>query len=67
MSKLNKVLVIGSGPIIIGQGSCHSEGARLRRMTEESSERPFAEFMLSEANVLRVTKRALGWQRECSE
>jgi putative endonuclease len=35
---------------------CHSEGARLRRTTEESIERPFAEFMLSEANVLSVTR-----------
>jgi hypothetical protein len=25
MSKVSKVLVIGSGPIIIGQASCHSE------------------------------------------
>jgi putative endonuclease len=36
---------------------CHSEGARLRRTTEESSERPFAEFILSEANVRRVTQK----------
>jgi hypothetical protein len=25
MNKISKVLVIGSGPIIIGQTSCHSE------------------------------------------
>jgi hypothetical protein len=27
MSKPSKVLIIGSGPIIIGQTNCHSEGA----------------------------------------
>jgi len=57
MSKLNKVLVIGSGPIIIGQGSCHSEGARLRRATEESDERPFASLRVTR-EVLRATRES---------
>jgi hypothetical protein len=59
MSKLNKVLVIGLGPIIIGQEYCHSEGVRLRRATEESSMRPFAALRVTEG-VRRVTKEVLG-------
>ena len=35
MPKPSKVLIIGSGPIVIGQANCHSEGAqRLKNLTE---------------------------------
>ena len=57
MSKLKKVLVIGSGPIIIGQGGCHSDGARLRRTTEESIERLFAPLRVTR-EVLRATRES---------
>ncbi len=34
MSKPSKVLIIGSGPIVIGQACCHSEGAeRLKNLS----------------------------------
>ncbi len=44
-TKPAKVLIIGSGPIIIGQVYCHSEGAE--RLKNLRKTRPFA--------LLRVT------------
>ncbi len=52
--KPSKVLIIGSGPIIIGQACCHSEGAeRLKNLGVGSGKkspapRPFASLRVTE-------------------
>ena len=54
MSKPSKVLIIGSGPIIIGQACCHSEGAealseaksqRLKNLGVEWQEKPYPDTL----------------------
>ena len=52
MPNLTKVLVIGSGPIVIGQLLCHSERSEESKATRP---RPFTEFTLSIAEGFRMT------------
>jgi len=48
MSKPSKVLIIGSGPIVIGQAYCHSEGAqRLKNL-----KRPFASLRVTMGRIV---------------
>ncbi len=63
--KPSKVLIIGSGPIVIGQACCHSEGAE--RLKNLRKMRPFALLRVTGGVVsaersfatLRVTEKGL--------